>query len=262
MGVSLERARIAEDVLSFAMDAPRARSQSELQDLLAARVEQFGVTHFAACIMTDSEHRFTPGPMFGKINVAWGMTYFEHQLYRDDPVIAYALKQARGAEGAYWGSAFQEGRLTKGGQRVLDMAAGAGLRDGYLMPVEIRRGDVMVVSYQGERLDHDPMVQAALTSYGQVFARIGQRLQDGRKPDGGRLSGLSRQQILILELSGRGLTNADIATNLGVATKTIEYHLSRARSHLGAYNTKEAIAALRDGVNRRSSDEGPTRAGE
>jgi hypothetical protein len=76
MGNSLERLRIAEDVLSFSMDAPKVNSQGELQDLLAARIERFGVTHFAACIMTDSEHRFTPGPMFGKINVAWGATYF------------------------------------------------------------------------------------------------------------------------------------------------------------------------------------------
>lgn len=254
MSMGLERARIAEGVLSFAEEAPRVSSQSELEELLTSRVEQFGVTHFAACIMTDSEHRFTPGPMFGKVNVAWSANYIELQLYRDDPVIAYALKQARGAEGAYWANAFEPGRLTKGGKRVMDMAAGAGLRDGYLMPVEVRRGDVMVVSYQGERLDHDPMVQAALNSYGQVFARIGQRLQDGKKPDGGRLSGLSRQQILILELSGRGLTNADIATNLGLTTKTIEYHLSRVRSHLGAFNTKEAIAALRDGVKKKSTD--------
>jgi len=254
MGSSLERARIAEDVLSFAIDAPNVNSQGELQDLLDVRVQKFGVTHFAACIMTDSQHRFTPGPMFGKINVAWGAAYFEHHLYRDDPVIAHALKQARGAEGAFWGSAFEEGRLSKGGKRVLDMAAGAGLRDGYLMPVEVRRGDIMFVSYQGERLDHDPMVQAALTSYGQVFARIGQRLQDGKKSDGGRLSALSRQQILILELAGRGLTNADIAAKLGVATKTIEYHLWRARTHLGAANTKEAIAALREGINKMSGN--------
>ena len=82
MGNSLERSRIAEDVLSFAMEAPNVNSKGALQNLLAARVEQFGVTHFAACIMTESEHRFTPGPMFENVDVAWGATYFEHQLYR------------------------------------------------------------------------------------------------------------------------------------------------------------------------------------
>jgi DNA-binding NarL/FixJ family response regulator len=147
-----------------------------------------------------------------------------------------------------------EGRLTKGGKRIMGMAAGAGLRDGYRMPVEVRRGDVRVVSYQGERLDHNPMVQAALTSYGQIFARIGQRMQDGKKSVGGRLSGLSRQQILILELAGRGLTNADIATNPDVATKTIEYHLWRAHTHFGAADTEEATAALREGGGNKSED--------
>lgn len=249
--MDIERARIAEDILSFAMQAPEANSLAELQDLLGARTQKWGVTHFGACIMTDSQRRFTPGAMFGKVNVAWGLTYFEHQLYRDDPVISYALQ---GREGAYWGDAFEPGRLTKKGRRVLEMAAGAGLSDGYLMPVDIRRGDVMVVSYQGERLNHDPRVQAALHLMGVEFARVGQRMQDGAKVDNVRLSGLSRRQTLILELAGRGLTNADIATNLGIATKTVEYHLSRARVHLGAANTKEAIAALRESAKKNSAD--------
>lgn len=246
-----ERARIAEAVLSFGIEAPKARSLVDLQGLLEARTSQWGVTHFAACVMMDSERRFTPGSMFGKINVAWGEAYFEHQLYRDDPVIDYAL---RGGEGAYWEDAFDPSRLTKGGRRVLEMAAGCGASDGYLMPVNVRRGDVMVVSYQGERLCHDPEVEAALNALGLVYARLGQRFQDGRKPDGGRLSGLSHKQVHVLTLSARGLTNENIAEILGIAVKTVEYHLAKARQHLGAANTKEAIAALRDGIKKSKQD--------
>jgi len=80
--------------------------------------------------MTDRKHCFIPGPLIGKTSVAWGATCFEHQLCRDDRVIPFALKQARGADGADCTNAFEHGRLNTGGKRVLDIPARAGPRDG------------------------------------------------------------------------------------------------------------------------------------
>lgn len=239
--MSIERDRLAEDFLSFALLAPRALSQAHLVDELSKRIAGWGVTHVAACVMMDHERRFKVGPMFGKPNMAWADTYFGEKLYLDDPVIDFAL---RAEKAEYWDEAFDPSRIGKPARRVLSMAGDVGARDGYLVPVPLYNGDIMVVSYQGDRLERHPDVAGVLKGLAVYFGTEGQRLLIKSRLQSGRFAGLNARQMQVLHLAALGHRNKDIAEQLGLSVKTIEYHLANIHQQIGARNTKEAISII------------------
>lgn len=239
--MAVERERLAEDLLSFAQLAPKANSDHALVEAFMERVRPWGVTYAAACVMSDGERNFKVGPKFGTFNAAWAEVYFSKQLYRNDPVIGFALTAETGE---YWDETFKPDRLNRGAQEVLSFAADFGAKDGYMIPVPIFNGDVMIVSYQGERLERHPDVEAVLRGLAIYFGTEGQRRIVKRKMRSGEFSGLTTRQLQILHLAALGYRNADIAEELGISFKTVVYHLGRARERLGARNTKEAVAII------------------
>lgn len=239
--MSVERERLAESLLSFAQLAPKAHSEHVLLDHLMDRVAGWGVTHVAAGVMSDANRTFKVGPRFGKINAAWASSYIAQQLYRDDPVMSFALRADRGE---YWDEAFEPASLGAPQQRVLSFARDFGACDGYMTPVPLFNGDIVIVSYQGERLERHPDVEAVLRGLALYFGVEGQRLVTGRKLHAGRMSGLTTRQLEVLHLAATGMRHSDIAHELGVSVKAVEAHLSRARDKLGAKNTTEAVAII------------------
>lgn len=239
--MGIERDRLAEDLLSFAQVAPRVNSDADLIAEIAKRVEPWGVTYFGATVMSDSERNFKIGPRFGKYNAAWASTYFGQQLYRDDPVIDFALRSERGE---YWDRAFDPQKIGKGGRRVLGVAKEFGAADGYMAPVPLFNGDVVIVSYQGDRLERHPDVEAVLKGLALYFGVEGQRRIVRSQIKNGRFSGLTARQLQIMHLAALGYRNADIAEELSISFKTVVYHLGKVRERLGARNTKEALAIL------------------
>lgn len=239
--MGIERHRLAEDLLSFALMAPAAASQSELLTGLRQRVEPWGVTHVAACVMVDADRRFKVGRLFGNPNMAWADSYFRDQLYLDDPVVTFALT-AQKAE--FWDEAFRPDRITNAARRVLSIAAEAGARDGYLVPVPLHTGEIMIVSYQGERLERHPDVAGVLRGLAHYYGVEAQRLHLNRRAAGRSLSSLTGRQMEIMNLVMLGRRNREIAETLSLSVKTVEYHLANIHAQLGATNTKEAVAIV------------------
>lgn len=239
--MAIERDRLAEDLLSFAQAAPKAISEGALIHELMARVERWGVTHAAGGVMSDAARTFKPGPRFGRINVAWAETYFGQHLYRDDPVMDFALRAERGE---YWDKAFDASRLNRAGRKVLGVAGDFGARDGYMVPVPLYNGDIVIVSYQGERLERHPDVEAVLRAYALYFGVEGHRLMVRNQVRSGRFAGLTPRQLQVLHLTALGYRDMDIAEELDISVKTVEFHLARIRSRMGAANTKEAVALV------------------
>jgi DNA-binding CsgD family transcriptional regulator len=67
----------------------------------------------------------------------------------------------------------------------------------------------------------------------------GDVVHDGRM---GELSRLSRRERDVLRLAASGLTNAQIAVQLGVSTHAIKFHLAGTYRKLGVVNRTEAAA--------------------
>lgn len=241
--MNTKRARLAESLLSFSQLTIRATSERQLLPELMSQLEPFGVTHVSAGVTTDRNRVFKIGNRnhFGKQNVAWATTYFGKRLFRDDPILGHSLRAERSN---YWDRAIDMSRLGRPGQRVLSMAASCGLSDGFIVPAPLFNGDVMIVAFQGDRLDRDPDVEALMRGLGMYYGMEGQRLITAANLRAGSLSSLSMRQIQTLHLAALGRRQAEIADQMGISVNTVEYHLKMARSRLGARNTAEAVALL------------------
>ncbi len=238
--MSDERVRLAESLLSFWQLSEKALSENELLRALMARLEPYGVRHVSAGVTTDHKRVFKIGNRFhfGKLNMAWSEAYFGKQLYRHDPILAHSLK----AENSnYWDRAIDMTKINRAGQRVFGMAADCGVRDGFIVPAPLFNGDVMIVAFQGERLDRHPDVEALMRGLGMYYGMEGQRLVMGKRQRAGALAGLSARQIQALHLAALGRKQNEIAREMGVSLATVEYHLKMARERLGARNTTEAV---------------------
>ena len=239
--MSQQRVRLAEDLLSFAQLAPKALSENHLLGELRRRIEPFGVVHVTASVTADANKNFKLATTFGHQNMAWAQVYVGSQLYLNDPVARFALQRERSL---YWEQATTGVNLTKAEKAVLGVANELGAKDGYLVPLPLFTGDVMVVSYQGEHIDRDPDVEAYLRSLALYYGIEGYRLAHRQRLNASALLGVTQRQMEILHLAAMGRTNKAIAEELGISVSTVEFHLRRVRDTLGASNTKEAIAVI------------------
>lgn len=238
-----QRARLAELLLSFSQLTILATSERQLLPELMSRLAPFGVTHVSAGVTTDRNRVFKIGNRnhFGKLNMAWASAYFGQRLFKDDPILRHSLRAERSN---YWDRAIDMSRLSKSGQRVVSMAASCGIKDGFIVPAPLFNGDVMIVAFQGERLDRDPDIEALMRGLGMYYGMEGQRLITAASMRAGSLSALTARQIQTLHLAALGRRQAEIAAEMGISLNTVEYHLKVARGRLGAKNTAEAIALL------------------
>ncbi len=66
---------------------------------------------------------------------------------------------------------------------------------------------------------------------------------------------ISAREAEVLEVARRGLTNAEIAEQLGVTVHTVKFHLASVYRKLGASNRTEAIVRwLASAPDRKGSD--------
>lgn len=242
--MTADRVRLAESLLSFFELTGSAISETELLQGLMDRLSPYGVTHVSAGITTDRNRVVKVGKGdrgFGKINMAWAGGYFGQRLFMNDPILIHSIQAERAN---YWDRAIDIKRLKKPEQAVLSFAADCGLKDGFLVPSPLFNGDVMVVSFQGERIDRDPLVEAAMRAFGLYYGAEGQRLVSGSRVKAGAFAGLTTRQVQVLHMSALGARQPEIADKLGISINTVEYHLKIVRQRLGVRSTTEAVGLI------------------
>ena len=239
--VSIHIDRLADDFLAFASLAPRAKTELTLQGELMKRLRPFGVTHVAAGVMADSRRNFKLGRAFGEMNLAWMRAYVDRRLYRHDPVIDHALRFERAA---YWDKTFKPAALSRNAARVVSTAADLGAKDGFMTPLPLFNGDILIVSFQGERLDRDPNVEAMMRGLALYYGIEGQRLVARVLPAQAAGYAPTPRQLQVLHLAALGRRNREIGEELKISLNTVEFHLKCARRRMKVTNTKEAVALL------------------
>lgn len=91
----------------------------------------------------------------------------------------------------------------------------------------------------------EPVLHPAITR--KVLARFAEKKGDGAKQPANGAS-LSSREIEVLRLAARGMSNAAIAQELALSTRTVQVHLTHIFAKLGvASRTEAVIAALRLG---------------
>lgn len=241
--MALEVDRLADDLFALAriVGPNKGYSDSQLIDEFMARLRPWGVEYAACSVMADGDRNFKPGPRFGIWHVAGSQSYFDNKMYEHDPVIEFALTAERGE---YWDRSFANKKLGMDEQRVLDHAAAFGVRDGLLVPMPLFNGDIVVTSFQGDKIERDPDVEAFLRGVAIYFGNEAHRRQMAARVKSGEVASLTKRQTHVLHLSALGYRNDDIADELGLSLATVKFHLASARKRIGARNTKEAIAML------------------
>ena len=90
-----------------------------------------------------------------------------------------------------------------------------------------------------------PLPEEADVVVDEAAVRAGARL-DGAE-DGDRA--LTRRELSVLRLVAHGLGNKEIASELGISTHTVKYHLASLLAKLGVHSRTEAVTiGLRKGL--------------
>jgi DNA-binding NarL/FixJ family response regulator len=79
----------------------------------------------------------------------------------------------------------------------------------------------------------------------EAAVRAGARLDGAENRDGA----LTRRELSVLRLVAHGLGNKEIASELGISTHTVKYHLASLLAKLGVHSRTEAVTiGLRRGL--------------
>jgi DNA-binding NarL/FixJ family response regulator len=79
----------------------------------------------------------------------------------------------------------------------------------------------------------------------EAAVRAGARLDGAEDGDGA----LTRRELSVLRLVAHGLGNKEIASELGISTHTVKYHLASLLEKLGVHSRTEAVTiGLRKGL--------------
>jgi DNA-binding NarL/FixJ family response regulator len=90
-----------------------------------------------------------------------------------------------------------------------------------------------------------PLPEEADVVVDEAAVRAGARLDGTDDGDGA----LTRRELSVLRLVAHGLGNKEIASELGISTHTVKYHLASLLTKLGVHSRTEAVTlGLRKGL--------------
>jgi DNA-binding CsgD family transcriptional regulator len=90
-----------------------------------------------------------------------------------------------------------------------------------------------------------PVPEEADVVVDEAAVRAGAGLDGAERRDGA----LTRRELSVLRLVAHGLGNKEIASELGISTHTVKYHLASLLTKLGVHSRTEAVAlGLRKGL--------------
>ncbi len=90
-----------------------------------------------------------------------------------------------------------------------------------------------------------PVPEEADVVLDDAAVRAGARLDGAENRDGT----LTRRELSVLRLVAQGLSNKEIASELGISTHTVKYHLASLLAKLGVHSRTEAVTiGLRKGL--------------
>ena len=177
----------------------------------------------------------------------WGDRWdIEHRVrrYGDvDPRLVATLDQSLPClwEG---GTIIARGRLG----RFLRAAAAQGIRSGVAIPIGASRQRA-VVAFDSSLAVVPPARRAAILGHLGDLLWVAHAVHASRHAPApapmGRVEAvraLSQREHVCLAMSARGLTSRDIGTKLGIATRTVDFHIGNVLAKLAASNRNEAIA--------------------
>ncbi|WP_426413425.1 autoinducer binding domain-containing protein [Bradyrhizobium ganzhouense] len=237
-----------ENIFQEFIDAIQTAGDAEAFERVAVRLAQrLGFQRFAYLSLTGD----TP-MLISSYPKSWTNRYFHLGYQQIDPVVLRARVE-RDLFG--WGGTARAPIGNRAQRQFFDEATTFGIRSGITVPIRGGFGRVAAFTLatndrevETDRLAgewRDVVQQAGLYFHVHVAARLDAAV--ATQHDTG--SELTQRQRQCLAWTARGKTVADIAVLVGIAPRTVVFHLENARRKLGAVSIAQCVAiALRRGL--------------
>ena len=179
---------------------------------------------------------------------AWFDIYVEHDLAARDPLVPTARRSLVPFTWSELNADYDRWRLTREQLKVFDLIHEFGWCEGFAVPIHGPGDHHGVVSYAGTGKPLDMRDRAALHLISvYVYDRM-LKLHGASAPPPADMPLSDREQDT-LRLLAAGRTDKDIATELGVAERTVLYYVQSLRKKLGCQTRAQLIGeAIRIGL--------------
>lgn len=226
------------DVQSFIEQINRCRSAEAIGLLLEQIRSDMGFQYHA--LIHHVDHRQGDEGMIRLENypTAWVEVFLERELFRWDPIhVASRMTTTAFA----WGDVSKMMTLERRQAEVLEAAALQGLGNGMTVPIHIPGRPSGSCSF-GVRTGIDlPRSRLAMVHVVGSFAFAAVEKLRRTSPLADQRIRLTSRQIECTVLAGRGKSDAEIATALGIKESTATEHLEAARARYGVTRRMQLV---------------------
>jgi LuxR family quorum-sensing system transcriptional regulator CciR len=229
------------EVEQFVVSASRCRYMAELDALLSDFAARLGFDYFALVHHVDLRQPKGAVVALWSYPEAWVEEYLAESMATNDPV---HLASHRINIGFRWD---QIGRLipvTSAHHRIRERTRRAGIDDGFTVPANIpgeANGSCSFAVARGHSLPTPSLPAAQLL--GAFAFHAARRLAVGRASACEPPPRLSPRQLDCVVLAGRGYTDGEAGSALGIAEDTVTEYLDEARHRYGV--SRRATLILR-----------------
>lgn len=240
-----------DDVQAFVQGVNRATRAGELRMLLDGVTRELGFDYFS--LIQQFDVRSTPITDVARMAsypASWREIIIARKHLVDDPVLVACQQRA---SGFLWSDLDKIMTMTPRQRAYMEMAAGEGLGDGFVVPIHIPGdgGGLCSFSVRGGRdMPHSSLPAAHyIAAFGYEAARrILMRNLSARERAERAPPKLSTRQLDCMVLAAGGHTDREIADHLGINERTVHQHVEEAKRRYDVNNrTLLVVRALFDG---------------
>lgn len=167
----------------------------------------------------------------------WHDRYIEKDYYRDDPVAAFGRVRINPFA---WREAPIDAERQPQARQIMAEAADVGMRDGLVVPIVTSRTVHSCVSVAGEIPELDPDARRVVHLVGMFAHARAVQLSSEQAPGRRRLLSDREREVLLWVAAGK--TAWEISRILGIAERTVIYHVTTAARRLQAVSRTHAVA--------------------
>jgi DNA-binding CsgD family transcriptional regulator len=216
-------------------------TSGSIKDALFAFLDAIPIDRFPYVTLTQLSG--AQEPIASSFPWEWGVEYVSGQYADDDPVLYLASRQA-----SWFGFAGAIDRARSLGaraktSRIMHAAAEHGLADGLLIPYFGPNGDRTTLTLAGPKKATDlPMDQTVkvLALARALMHKVGHLKAESTLHDES-CAELTDREIECLKWIGAGKTSQDVATIIGIANNTVDFHLKNAMKKLNTSSRTQAF---------------------
>jgi LuxR family transcriptional regulator, quorum-sensing system regulator BjaR1 len=217
--------------LAFTARAEQIASIDQLNDAASRVLADFGVSCFAANLITSPGRLSRPGILFGRDWERWSTRYNRRGYAAVDPALTMLREMTTPFT---WSEAQARFGSADGAEVIRDCLDFTGCAEGLVVPVRGRDGVVFTAAFCGRELVTDPAVRPMLQLIGYYYVTRGCDLKFDIRLN--PACPLTSRQIECLRWVFEGKTEIEIAVILGISSNTVHTHIKAAMRALGLTN--------------------------